>query len=185
MSKKIKVEVNICFEMEETGTYPAMTGLAIVTATAEDGSSFRTQVKYDGQERMDIIRTLTRMDHFKRAVASQAIAALPQDGEVQILEREPVPEASFDDLAETPEPTVDEKVEAAQAERFKDQRDAFYVSLHKDIQTWAYGKIRKFCTDNFLQAKVANGGNKIDIATEICEEFRRKEDASNEKNNQS
>lgn len=187
--KEMRVNVNIEFIIKETGAYPPYSGQAIITSQGADGQEWKGGCRYDGNEVDDVVRTLTRMGHFAPAVAKMAQAALPGFEEVE--------PTSFEDLAVPPKPEQPEKPKdpasakkdakkKAQEKQFAEQREALYKKLHTDIQGWKYGVIRKFCQDNNLSVTVPNGANKVDLADQICQEFRDREDkgSSDEKNNQ-
>lgn len=195
MSKeKMRVELSIVFEIEETGEYPSHKSMATISAVGADGQEWTSGVRYEGNEAGDCIRTTCRMGRFTQAIQAMAMASSPIPSikardddrtgfDIEEGSNKDAP-ADFSDLAAPAEEQGDEQPKRTpqQEALFNKRRNEFYASLDKDIQGWKYGRIRQFCTENAITVPVANGANKVDLAVKICDALKARE--TEEKNNE-
>jgi hypothetical protein len=76
MSEKTVVNVNLKFEITETGAFPPYEGICRIECTGADGKEWKGSIRYDdGRSVEDAIKTICRMESFRGTLPKLLVAA--------------------------------------------------------------------------------------------------------------
>lgn len=173
MENEIIVKLNLEFSVRKTGGHPRFEGELKVSGVADDGQDWKTTLRYKGNSRDDVIRTLTRMDHFAPAISGMAIALGMQEETIIPVTIKPKSKAAGPTKSSDHPPEWYEK------------REAYFAHEKELLMKESYSGIRAYVTNAGLDVPVRNGIDKDALIDSIIASVKAKEDELNEKNQQS
>lgn len=176
MGLKNKANIALEFETSERDDYPRCVGHVTISATTNDGLSFESVVKYDGNSAIDVVKTLVRKEAFHKCIADLAIVIMTNDE--QIGQKTPA-EPSFDDLGEDRVFTAP----LSHPPEWYESREKYFENESNRLLQESYSGLRYYVSNAGLNIPIQNGADRHELVKKIIQAVMEKEEEY-EKNKQ-
>ena len=181
MDKVIKL--NVVVTVTPGIDYPPFNSELEVSGSDAAGAVWKQTFNVGGTTEVDAIRSIFRSEKVAMALGAIALACSQT---IPDFSEEPVPsdKPSVDITPDVPAiPFGYDAIANARTPEQEVQRNDFYDKMTANIPLMKVGLVRKLISDNGLALSFANGANLHDVAEQIVEALKAKEDDDASKNN--